>query len=115
GLSRGVNSTAPAALSAVGGSLAVLGGCAMVAPVVVGRLERWVAPAPTSVRLAGRSLARSRVRSSAVVAAVVAATSVLVAGSTMIASASVDQHPLDDRPDLARDLVVLHGIDGAGT
>jgi putative ABC transport system permease protein len=101
-------------LTAVLGSLGVLGGCAAIAPVVVGALERGVGRSPTSWRLAGRSLARSRLRSSAVVAAVVAATSVLVAGSALVATAVGERRPFDDLGGLPADVVLVSGIAGAG-
>lgn len=114
GLGRASSGAALSFLTAALGSLAVLGGCSAVAPVVVGGLEHRVGRAPVSVRLAGRSLARSRLRSSAVVAAVVAATSVLVAGSALVATAVGERQPFDDRGPLPDDVVLVSGIAGAG-
>lgn len=100
-----------AVLMAVAGSLLVIMGSTAMAPTLVGALEGAVKRAPSSWRLAGRSLARSRVRSSAVVAAVVAATIVLVAASTLLVSLTRPADPLASSKPLPQDLVVLTGVD----
>jgi putative ABC transport system permease protein len=82
---RGSSSTAWALVGIVGG-LGLLGGVLGSAPWVVARLERRGGRWPESWRLAGRSLARSRVRSSAVVAAIATMGAALVAGTTLLAS-----------------------------
>lgn len=74
------------ALVAIGGALATLAGVCMLAPWVVAQLERWGGRWSQSWRLAGRSLARNRVRSSAVVGAICAIAATLVAGSTLWAT-----------------------------
>jgi len=79
-------------LVAVFGALAVLGGTCAVAPWAVSGMERLVAGRSTSLRLAGRSLARNRVRSAAIVAAICAVAAVCVAGSTLAASVSSRQY-----------------------
>lgn len=71
------------ALVAVLGGVAVLLGAIATAPWVIAGLERASGGLPRSWRLAGRSLARSRVRSSAVVGAVCAVSATLIAGATL--------------------------------
>jgi putative ABC transport system permease protein len=72
-----------AVLVAVAGSVAVLVGTLAIGPWIVAALERLSGRLPESGRLAGRSLARSRLRSSAVVGAIVAVTATLVAGTSI--------------------------------
>ncbi len=73
-------------LAAVTGAVGVLLGTIAVAPFAIAGLERASARLPGSWRLAGRSLSRSRVRSSAVVGAVCAVTIAVVALGTMASS-----------------------------
>jgi putative ABC transport system permease protein len=74
------------ALVAIAGALATLAGVCMLAPWFVARLERWGGRWSQSWRLAGRSLARNRVRSSAVVGAICAIAATVVAGSSLWAT-----------------------------
>lgn len=76
------------AFVAVAGSVAVLLGTIATAPWVIAGLERVSAQLPGSWRLAGRSLARSRVRSSAVVGAICAVSVSLVTGATLTNSSA---------------------------
>lgn len=68
---------------AVVGAVTVLAGALAVAPWVVAGLERACTSRSQSWRLAGRSLARSRVRSSAVVGSICAVAATIVGGSTL--------------------------------
>jgi len=70
-------------LVAVAGSIAVLGGTLAVGPWAIAGLEHLSGAWPESGRLAGRSLARSRLRSSAVVGAICALSATVIAGSTL--------------------------------
>jgi putative ABC transport system permease protein len=79
------------ALVAITGALATLAGVCMLAPWFVARLERWGGRWSQSWRLAGRSLARNRVRSSAVVGAICAIAATVVAGSTLWATEQTGQ------------------------
>ncbi|HEX9994721.1 MAG TPA: FtsX-like permease family protein [Acidimicrobiales bacterium] len=74
------------ALVAIAGGLACLFGAVAVCPWVVAGLERLAARWSVPARVAGRSLARNRVRSSAVMGAVVAVSAAFVAGTTLYAS-----------------------------
>lgn len=98
------------ALVAVGGAVAVLVGTLAVAPWVVAGLERACTTWSQSWRLAGRSLARSRVRSSAVVGAICAVAASVVAGGTLYQSLDADGRSRccpDAPPFLADDQVLL--------
>ena len=79
------------ALVAVVGGLGVVLGCDRGRPVGGGgpRAGRRVAPT-RSCRLASRSLARNRVRSSAVIGAICAVAIVVVAGTTLYESSGDD-------------------------
>jgi putative ABC transport system permease protein len=92
------------ALVGIGGGLAVLMGAIAIAPWVISGLERASAGLPHSWRLAGRSLARNRVRSSAVVAAICAVTASLVAGAALDLSLNDRSGPL---PRLREDQIAL--------
>lgn len=71
---------------AVAGAVALLAGTLALAPWVVAGMERVCARLSQQWRLAGRSLARSRVRSSAVVAAICAVAATVVGASTIYRS-----------------------------
>ena len=101
---RGGGSSSWAVAALVGG-LALLAGVVATAPWVIARLERGSARWPQSWRLAGRSLARNRLRSSAVVGAIATVAAALVAAGTLYASLVVD--PGEDRPYLLHDQLVL--------
>jgi putative ABC transport system permease protein len=79
------------ALVAIAGALAVLLGSIAVAPYAIAGLERLSARFTSSWRLAGRSLTRSRVRSSAVVGAVCAVAITVVVGGTLARSWAVEE------------------------
>ena len=107
---RGDSSSSLWALVAVGGAVAVLVGTLAMAPWVVAGLERACTGWSQSWRLAGRSLARSRVRSSAVVGAICAVAASVVAGGTLYQSldaGSRHQCCPDAPPFLADDQVLL--------
>jgi putative ABC transport system permease protein len=72
------------ALLGVAGAVCTFVGTLALAPWIVSLLERTPSRWPAPLRLATRSLARNRVRSAAVVAAIVAVTAPLVAGATII-------------------------------
>jgi putative ABC transport system permease protein len=76
------------ALVAIAGALSTLAGVCFISPWVVAHLDGLGARFPYSWRLAGRSLARNRVRSSAVIGAIAAVAAALVTGSTLYASAA---------------------------
>ncbi|HYD10294.1 MAG TPA: FtsX-like permease family protein [Acidimicrobiales bacterium] len=78
------------ALVAVAGGLACLFGSLAIAPWVVAGVERVSARLSGSLRLAGRSIGRSRVRSSAVVGAICAVAAVVLGGSTLVGSLDAD-------------------------
>ncbi len=92
-------------LVAIVGALAVLLGAIATAPWVIAGLERASGGLPRSWRLAGRSLARSRVRSSAVVGAVCAVSATLIAGATLYNS--LNEPPTASVPYLRDDQVVI--------
>lgn len=107
---RGARSSSLWALIAVGGAVAVLVGTLTVAPWAVAGLERVCTRWSRSWRLAGRSLARSRVRSSAVVGAICAVAATVVGGSTLYESLVVDRGSRCcgyDLPNLRADQVLL--------
>lgn len=85
GSSDGQGSSLWAVVAIVGG-LALLVGVLASAPWLIAALEWWCGRLPEAWRLAGRSLARSRVRSSAVVGAVATVAAALVFGSAIYAS-----------------------------
>ncbi|MEJ7585259.1 MAG: FtsX-like permease family protein [Acidimicrobiales bacterium] len=93
------------ALVAIAGGLAVLLGAIATAPWVIAGLERASTALPRSWRLAGRSLARSRVRSSAVVGAVCAVSATLIAGATLFNS--LHEPSPASRPNVRDDQVVI--------
>lgn len=75
------------ALVAVLGGLFVLAAVVCTAPLTVDAVGRVCAYLPGAWRLGGRSLARTRARSAGVVAAIAAMTALVVAGTTMWATA----------------------------
>jgi putative ABC transport system permease protein len=81
---RGTANDVGTTLIAIAGSVAVLVGTLAVGPWVVGGLERLSRRWPSSGRLAGRSLSRSRLRSAAVVGALCAVCATLVAGTSVL-------------------------------
>jgi putative ABC transport system permease protein len=93
-------------LVAVAGSVSVLVGTLAIGPWVVGALERVSGRWPEAGRLAGRSLARSRLRSAAVVGALCAMSATLVAGSSVLETRR-DQDRTDDLTWIGDDQVVL--------
>lgn len=95
------------ALIAVAGALATLAGVCFISPWVVARLDGFSARFPYSWRLAGRSLARNRVRSSAVIGAIAAVAAALVTGSTLYASDAADDCCANELPYIASTQVIL--------
>jgi putative ABC transport system permease protein len=91
--SRGESSSSLWALLAIGGGLGVVLGAIAVAPWVVSGLERLGRRLRPGGRLASRSLARNRVRSSAVIGAITAVAIVVVAGATLYESRPADVGP----------------------
>lgn len=77
------------ALVAIAGGLACLFGALAVAPWLVAGVERVSARRAGALRLAGRSIGRSRVRSSAVVGAICAVAATVLAGFTLYNSENV--------------------------
>jgi putative ABC transport system permease protein len=94
------------ALVAISGALATLAGVCMLAPWFVARLEPWAGRWSQSWRLAGRSLARNRVRSSAVVGAICAVAATFVAGSTLWATDQTDETSTSNLPYLRSNQVI---------
>jgi putative ABC transport system permease protein len=113
-LSIAANDTAStlAVLVAVLGSVAILVGTLAIGPWVIAGVERFSAPWPESARLAGRSLGRSRLRSSAVVGAICAVLAVLVACTTLYRTFDAEGDGVDDRPYVADGVVVIEGDGG---
>jgi len=99
-------------LVAIGGGLAVLLGAIATAPWVIAGLERVSARLPRSWRLAGRGLARNRVRSSAVVGAICAVTASLIAGATLYESLH-DRSAAASLPYVGEDQIVVDSAGGA--
>lgn len=79
------------AVVAVAGAVALLAGTLALAPWVVAGMERACTRLSQQWRLAGRSLARSRVRSSAVVGAICAVAATVVGASTIYQSLVVSR------------------------
>jgi hypothetical protein len=100
-------------LVAIAGGVIVLSGTLAVAPWAVAGLERLASRISPSTRLAGRSLARARVRSSAVVGAICSLLAVLVAGSTLYASDSPGTR-VDDLPYYSDHHVVVQAYRTSG-
>jgi putative ABC transport system permease protein len=99
------------ALIAIAGAVAVLLGAIATAPWVIAGLERASGALPRSWRLAGRALARNRVRSSAVVGAVVAVTATLIAGATI--TNSQESAEAGWRPYVGADQIIVDTYGGA--
>jgi putative ABC transport system permease protein len=83
-IARGSANDVGTTIIAIAGSVAILVGTLAIGPWVVGGLERVSGRWPQSGRLAGRSLARSRLRSAAVVGALCAVSASLVAGTSIL-------------------------------
>jgi putative ABC transport system permease protein len=94
----------------VGGVAVLLGGCA-IAPFYVSILEPAATRARGAWRVATRSLARQRTRTSAVVSAIAAMTALTIAGSALYLSAHANDQRSTFR--LPRDEVVLSGMSTA--
>lgn len=86
--SQGASSDLWAAVALLGG-LCILTAVVCTAPISVDLVGRVCARLPGAWRLGGRSLARTRARSAGVVAAIGAMTALVVAGTTMWATATV--------------------------
>jgi putative ABC transport system permease protein len=84
-----------AAAAAVLGGLAVLAGTCCASPLAIDAMSRASAWVGRSWRFAGRSLARTRHRSAAVVTAIAVTAAVAVAGSSM--AMAIDDPEGDDR------------------
>jgi putative ABC transport system permease protein len=111
------------ALVAVVGALATLAGVCFISPWVVAHLDGLSTRWPHAWRLAGRSLARNRVRSSAVIGAVAAVGATLVAGTTLASSNEANQCCSTNLPYIADNhvlvatsdvLVTWEDVDGDG-
>ena len=89
--SDGASSDLWAAVALVGG-LCILTAVVCTAPITVDLVGRVCARLPGAWRLGGRSLARTRARSAGVVAAIGAMTALVVAGTTMWATATVGDY-----------------------
>lgn len=101
-------------LLAIAGGVSVLLGACSVAPLVVTQMERAGAHLRGTWRLAARSLVRQRARTSGVIAAIAAATALVItgaAGTLAVAAAEPERTPMAD------DVAVVSGLrsrDGNG-
>jgi putative ABC transport system permease protein len=93
------------AVTAMFGGVAVLLGACAIAPGFVSLLEPAAGRLRSSWRLAARSLARQRTRTSAVVSAVCATCALAIGASALILSGNADAS--DDVPWIRDDLVVV--------
>jgi putative ABC transport system permease protein len=112
-LGRAANgdSTSNDGAEAVAGLVLLFAGVLAVAPAAVAGLGRWSGMLPTTWRMAARSLARNRLRSSAVLGAIVAVTALLVgAGTVYRTSEAAADEP---RPGLVQeDQIYFEGFGG---
>ncbi|MBL8777020.1 MAG: FtsX-like permease family protein [Acidimicrobiales bacterium] len=100
-------------LVSIGGTVAVFVGVLALSPWAIALVGRLTASASSSSRLAGRSLARSRTRSSAVVAAICVVAATLLGTASLLTSLSQDElFEYDTLPSLAGNLVAVGGRDG---
>lgn len=91
------------ALTGIAGGVAILLGACAVTPALVGLLEPAAGRLSGSWRLAARSLARQRTRTSGVVSAVAATAALAIAGSAIVLGA--DAHAAAEAPYQAADEV----------
>jgi putative ABC transport system permease protein len=100
-------------LLSIAGTVAVFVGVLALSPWAIGLVGRLTATTAASSRLAGRSLARSRTRSSAVVAAICVVVASLLGGASLATSYALDDnYDYDALPELADRLVGVGGRDG---